>query len=104
MLARSVGPIHVVDGRDPLLGELADVPAAPREIVEALATIPDPRKRRGVRHPVLEILVIAATAVLGGARSLTAISEWAADAGVDVLAALDSDCENSGGVELVRAS
>ena len=90
MLARSVSPIHVIDDSDPLLGELAEVPAAPREIVDALATIPDPRKRRGVRHPLLEILVVAATAVLSGARSFSAIGDWAADAGVEVLAALDS--------------
>jgi DDE_Tnp_1-associated len=45
-----------------------------------LATIPDPRTPRGRRHPLVAILAIAAAAVLTGARSMTAIAEWAADA------------------------
>ncbi|MGV9713222.1 transposase family protein [Gordonia sp. NPDC003424] len=40
-----------------------------------MARIPDPRDPRGVRHPLLEILVIAAAAVLGGARSFAAIGD-----------------------------
>jgi hypothetical protein len=45
-----------------------------------LATISDPRGRRGRRHPLVAILAIAAAAVLAGARSMAAIAEWAADA------------------------
>jgi DDE_Tnp_1-associated len=45
-----------------------------------LATISDPRGRRGRRHPLVAILAMAAAAVLGGARSMAAIAEWAADA------------------------
>jgi hypothetical protein len=45
-----------------------------------LATISDPRGRRGRRHPLVAILATAAAAVLGGARSMAAIAEWAADA------------------------
>ncbi|HZD02456.1 MAG TPA: transposase family protein [Actinomycetes bacterium] len=45
-----------------------------------LATIPDPRAPRGRRHPLIAILAMAAAAVLTGARSMTAIAEWAADA------------------------
>jgi hypothetical protein len=44
-----------------------------------LATISDPRGRRGRRHPLVAILAIAAAAVLAGARSMAAIAEWAAD-------------------------
>jgi hypothetical protein len=44
-----------------------------------LATIPDPRAPRGHRHPLIAILAMAAAAVLAGARSMTAIAEWAAD-------------------------
>lgn len=53
-----------------------------------LATIPDPRHRRGIRHPLAAILAITATAVTTGARSFTAIAEWAADAPQPVLARL----------------
>ena len=45
-----------------------------------LATISDPRCRRGRRHPLVAILAMAAAAVLAGARSMAAIAEWAADA------------------------
>lgn len=37
----------------------------------------DPRKRRGVRHPLPSILGMAACAVLSGATSICAIAEWA---------------------------
>ncbi|MEV1083741.1 transposase family protein [Streptomyces sp. NPDC050211] len=56
--------------------------AAPAPLADAvdlqrfLAHVPDPRDRRGRRYP----LAAAAAAVLAGARSLTAISEWFADA------------------------
>jgi predicted transposase YbfD/YdcC len=45
-----------------------------------LAAVPDPRARRGVRHRLAVILGLALCAVLAGARSFTAIGEWAADA------------------------
>ncbi|MDT3445604.1 MULTISPECIES: transposase family protein [unclassified Pseudofrankia] len=41
----------------------------------------DPRKRRGRRHRLPVVLTLATCAVLVGARSFTAIAEWAADAG-----------------------
>src|SRR6266511_847122 len=46
--------------------------------LERLAVVPDPRDRRGRRHPLVSVLALAAAAVLAGARSLTAIGEWAA--------------------------
>lgn len=52
------------------------------------AELPDPRRRRGVRHRVSAILAIAAAAVTCGARSLTTIGEWAADAPQRILATL----------------
>ena len=46
-------------------------------LFERLGQIVDPRKRRGVRHPLQSILSIAACAVLSGAVSICAIAEWA---------------------------
>lgn len=42
-----------------------------------LKTLVDPRKPRGVRHPVVTIVAIAVCAALSGARSFCAIAEWA---------------------------
>ncbi|MFJ1601826.1 transposase family protein [Streptomyces sp. NPDC088253] len=50
-----------------------------------LAEVPDPRKPRGVRHGLVYVLALAACAVLTGATSPLAISEWAADAPPAVL-------------------
>jgi len=52
----------------------------PGRLLPALAAVPDPRARRGVRHRLAVILGLALCAVLAGARSFTAIAEWAADA------------------------
>jgi uncharacterized Zn-finger protein len=57
-------------------------------LLERLATIPDPRDRKGRRHALVSMLALAAAAMLAGARSLTAIGEWAADAPQPILAAL----------------
>lgn len=58
------------------------------DLRDHLARVPDPRDRRGVRHSLVSVLSVAAAAVAAGARSLTAIGEWAADAPQQVLAAL----------------
>lgn len=49
-------------------------------LLPVLAAVPDPRARRGVRHRLTAILGLAVCAMLAGARSFTAIAEWAADA------------------------
>ncbi len=63
-------------------------PADAPHLLAYLATIHDPRRARGRRHPLVAILAIAAAAVLTGARSMTAIAEWAADTPQPVRAAL----------------
>ncbi|WP_051845479.1 ISAs1 family transposase [Streptomyces sp. NRRL S-813] len=45
-----------------------------------LDAVPDPRDRRGRRHPLSALLAAAAAAVLAGARSLAEIGEWITDA------------------------
>ena len=58
-----------------------------------LATVTDPRARVGRRHPLVAILMLAAAAVLAGARSIAAIAEWAAEAPQPVRAALGTRCD-----------
>ncbi|MFJ9148369.1 transposase family protein [Streptomyces sp. NPDC102270] len=54
-------------------------------VAERLATLPDPRDRRGRRHSLVSVLL---TAVLSGARSYLAIGQWAHSAPQDALARL----------------
>jgi predicted transposase YbfD/YdcC len=63
-------------------------PAETPHLLAYLATVTDPRTRAGRRHSLVAILVLAAAAVLAGARSIAAIAEWAADAPQPVRAAL----------------
>ena len=69
---------------DPVLGHLAGLACDGAEdrpgLLAVLARVADPRHRRGVRHRLVVILSLAVCAVLAGARSFTAIAEWAADA------------------------
>ncbi|MBT2611416.1 ISAs1 family transposase [Streptomyces sp. ISL-87] len=53
-----------------------------------LDLVPDPRGRKGRRYPAHALLCAAAAAVLTGARSLIAISEWITDAPQHVLGLL----------------
>lgn len=46
----------------------------------ALAKVPDPRAKRGVRYSFAELLLIIVCAVFSGAKTLTMITEWAHDA------------------------
>jgi hypothetical protein len=55
--------------------------------------LPDPRDRRGRRHPLASVLAVSAAAVAAGVRSVTAIAEWATDAPWPVLAALGVRCD-----------
>jgi DDE_Tnp_1-associated len=77
---------------DPAVGhlaELADEAAGDSPgLLAVLAQVADPRHRRGVRHKLAVILGLAVCAVLAGARSFTAIAEWAADADTETLARL----------------
>jgi len=66
------------DGADPL----SVAPA----LVQRLRQVPDPRRLRGLRHPLLVILVLTACATLvAGNDGVTAIRQWAARTPQDVL-------------------
>ncbi len=65
------------------------VPAARSQYLrDLLAQVPDPRKKRGRRHPLAGLLAVGVAAVIAGSRSFAAIGQWAADAGPEVLAVL----------------
>jgi len=46
-------------------------------LLDLLQHVPDPRRRRGIRHPVRTVVAIAVCAAVAGARSFTAIAQWA---------------------------
>ncbi|WP_158550714.1 ISAs1 family transposase [Geodermatophilus sp. TF02-6] len=50
------------------------------QLLTALAGVPDPRERRGVRYSVQSVLLLAIGAVMAGKTSLVAIAGWAARA------------------------
>lgn len=85
-----------------LIAPLSHAPAAlsgfrPPELIAglpaALAAVPDPRARRGVRHRLAVVLTAAVCAVVAGYRSYTAIGEWVADlpAGTALLLGIDTN-------------
>lgn len=57
-------------------------------LAQALEAVPDQRRRHGRRYRLGFLLALAAVAVLGGAKSLAAIAQWARDADEATLAAL----------------
>ncbi|MEU9133160.1 transposase family protein [Kitasatospora sp. NPDC048540] len=57
-------------------------------LAERLRGLADPRGRRGRRHPFVSVVLIAASAVLAGARSYAAIGQWAGSAPQHTLARL----------------
>jgi predicted transposase YbfD/YdcC len=67
----------------------SSIPAARSQyLLDLLAEVPDPRRRRGRRHPLAGLLAVGIAAVIAGSRSFAAIGQWAADAGPEALAAL----------------
>jgi DDE_Tnp_1-associated/Transposase DDE domain len=65
------------------------IPAARSQyLLDLLAQVPDPRRKRGRRHPLAGLLAVGIAAVIAGSKSFAAIGQWAADAGPEVLAVL----------------
>lgn len=67
---------------------LGSAPTRWEALQQLLSGVPDPRDPRGVRHPLVGVLAVAIAAVVAGSRSFVAIGEWAAEAGIEVLAGL----------------
>ena len=61
-----------------------DVPG----LLEVLARVPDPRKRRGRRYPLVFVLAVAVACVLAEAKSFREIGDQAADLPQEVLGRL----------------
>ena len=85
MPACSSSPIAAIAQRLAVPAALA--PDQCRSLLDHLAQISDSRHRRGRRHMLVAVLAVAVAAVLAGAKSLTAIGEWASDTPGQVLAA-----------------
>jgi hypothetical protein len=62
--------------------------SAPLSLLDFLAQVPDPRLRRGRRHPFSAILSLAVVAMLGGAKSYQAIAQFGRDKGFALAHAL----------------
>lgn len=62
--------------------------ATVRPLVEVLAAVPDPRRARGKRHPLVAILALACVGMLCGNDSLLAIAQWGRHQGVRLAARL----------------
>jgi hypothetical protein len=67
--------------------------AAPRcqHLLDLLAKVPDPRKKRGRRRALAGLLAVGIAAVIAGSKSFAAIGQWAGDADPDVLAVLGAE-------------
>src|ERR1700730_3704613 len=57
-------------------------------LLDLLAQLPDPRKRRGRRHSLAGLLAVGIAPGTAGSGSFAAIGQWAARAGAGVLAGL----------------
>lgn len=55
--------------------------SSPLSLLDVLADIPDPRYRRGIRHPLSALLGLAVVAMLTGCKSYQAIAQFGRDKG-----------------------
>src|ERR1700722_8500236 len=84
------------DTRPPMTS--SPIPAARSQyLLDLLAQVPDPRKRRGRRHPLAGLLAVGIAAVIAGSMSFAAIGQRAADGGPEGLAARGSARRARGG-------
>lgn len=93
MPAVSSSPIAALSRQLAPLSEVA--PRARAGLLEVLGSVPDPRKKRGVRHRFSAILFVSVCAVATGARSFAAIADWAAARATDTLAGMGISAPNA---------
>lgn len=62
--------------------------STPLALLDVLVDVPDPRKRRGLRHPLAAILALAVLAMLTGAKGYEAIAQFGRDKGQTLAFAL----------------
>jgi hypothetical protein len=62
--------------------------SAPLSLLEELARVPDPRNRKGTRHPLPAILGLTVLAMLTGCKSYTAVAQFGRDKGAALAFAL----------------
>jgi predicted transposase YbfD/YdcC len=89
--AQSFTPAPPSPAREALAG-LARLAPALREasggdLLECFAAVPDPRERRGTRHPLPAVLALCTAALLSGNTLLEDVTAWVAHAPQRVLAA-----------------
>lgn len=60
------------------------VAALPLSLMQALASVPDPRSPRGRRHPLLGVLALMSVATICGCRSVYAILQWGREQGKEM--------------------
>lgn len=78
LVAPFLPPLHCQRKENPWMIDVNRLPLEGQGgLMDLLQTLVDPRKPRGVRHPVVTIVAIAVCAALSGARSFCAIAEWA---------------------------
>ncbi|GAA1019229.1 hypothetical protein Aple_098130 [Acrocarpospora pleiomorpha] len=70
------------------------------DLRQVWAQIPDPRDRRGRRHPLVVMLALVQAAIVSGAVSHAAIRHWIARAPQEVLAQLGTRCDRRTGTHL----
>src|SRR3954465_6121285 len=68
----------------------------------ALAHLPDPRARRGIRHRLPVVVTAAVCAVVAGYRSYTAIGEWVADLPADTATLVGTDPDRRPSETMIR--
>ena len=74
-----------------LISRAADLHrASGGDLAGCFAAVPDPRRRRGIRHPLPVILGLAVAAVLAGCVTLADITAWIGCAPRELLTALDA--------------
>jgi hypothetical protein len=54
-------------------------------LLSFLAAVPDPRSRHGRQHPLSAILALVCCAIMCGAKSYTAVAQWAQDQDIGLM-------------------